>query len=254
LEHFDISVRSVHENFGVRGRSVADKLAALEGTIGYLVVGNRAAYHYHHWRTPASGGYELLISPTDFDTWYAYLRDAHTSVGKQLPESKERLRYAESVVLIPELTDELWRHRVWVEEVAYIAPVDLLFRLMVGQTEAAVGETLAILVARREVWDWEMLVATIKAKRFARQFGCLFEVLNLEAGRPLFPQEAVDQLFSVVQDTVGEAIFTFPLQERQKASSMATAPDEYVAVGERWGLDLRISRNLVAKVLDDLGV
>ena len=254
LEHFDISLRNVHETFGVRGRTVADKLEAVGETLHYLAAGAQAAYHYHGWRTPPAGAYELLIEPVDFDTWYAYLRDSRTFVGKVPPAGKDRERYAESIVLVSELTDELWKNRVWVDDVAYIAPADLIFRLIATQTEAAVGEALAILVARRQTWDWDMLVSAIKARRMARQLGCLFEVLNLEAAQPVVPVEAIEPLVAVVQDTIGEAVFTFPLRAGEERLSPVRVPDEYAAIGKRWGIDLLLPRHLVAKVLDDLGV
>jgi len=254
LEHFDISLRNVHETFGVRGRTVPDKLEAVGEALHYLVAGAQAAYHYHGWRIPPAGAYELLIDPADFDTWYAYLRDSRTFVGKAPPAGKERERYAESVVLVSELTDGLWKNRVWVDDVAYIAPADLIFRLIATQTEAAVGEALAILVARRQTWDWDMLVSVIKAKRMARQLGCLFEVLNLEADQPVVPVEAIEPLFAMVQDTVGEAVFTFPLRASEEGLLPARIPDEYTAIGRRWGIELLLPRHLIAKVLDDLGV
>ena len=254
LEYFDISLRNVHETFGVRGRTVADKLEAVGEDLRYLVAGAQAAYHYHAWRIPPAGAYELLIDVVDFDTWYAYLRDSRTFVGKAPPAGKERERYAETVVLGSELTDELWKSRVWVNDVAYIAPADLIFRLIATQTEVAVGEALAILVARRQTWDWDVLVSVIKVKRMARQLGCLFEVLNLEADQPVVPVEAIEPLFAVVQDTVGEAVFTFPLRVSEEGLPPGRVPDEYVAIGRRWGLELLLPRYLVAKVLDDLGV
>jgi hypothetical protein len=254
LEYFDISLRDVHETFGVRGRTVADKLEAVGEAPRYLVTGAQASYHYHGWRIPPVGAYELLIDPTDFDTWYAYLRDSRTFVGKAPPAGKERERYVEVVVLVSELTDELWKNHVWVDDVAYIAPADLIFRLIAVQTEATVGEALAILVARCQIWDWDMLASAIKARRMARQMGCLFEVLNQEAGQSVVPVEAIEPLFMVVQDTVGEAVFTFPLRASEEGLSQGRVPDEYAAIGRRWGLELLLPRHLVAKVLDDLGV
>jgi len=254
LEHFDISLRNVHETFGVRGRTVDDKLEAVGETFRYLVTGAQAAYHYHSWRIPPAGVYELLIDPADFDTWYAYLRDSRTFVGKAPPAGKERERYIETVVLVSELTDELWHNRVWVDDVAYIAPADLLFRLIAVQTEAAIGEALAILVARRQTWDWDMLVSAIKARRMARQMGCLFEVLNREASQLIVPTEAIEPLFAVVQDTVGEAVFTFPLRVSEEGLAPGKTPDDYAKIGRRWGIELLLPRHLIAKVLDDLGV
>lgn len=253
LEHFDISLRGVHETFGARGRTVTDKLEAVGETPRYLVAGAQAAYHYHGWRRPPAGAYELLIDPADFDTWYAYLRDSRTFVGEAPPAGKERERYIETVVLVSELTDELWKKRVWVDDVSYIAPTDLIFRLIAAQAEAAVGEALAILVARRQTWDWDTLVSAIKARRMARQMGCLFEVLNHEASQPIVPAEAIEPLFAVVQDTVGEAIFTFPLRAGEEGLLPGRVPDEYAAIGRRWGIELLLPRHLVAKVLDDLG-
>jgi len=254
LEHFDISLHSIHETFGVRGRTVADKLEAVGETLRYLMAGAQAAYYYHGWRTPPAGEYELLIDQTDFDTWYSYLRDSRIFVGKKPPTAQEREHHAETVMLMPELTTELWENRVWIDDVAYIAPTDLLFRLIAAQTEATVGEALAILVARRQVWDWGELVSIIKGRRMARQLGCLFEVLNLEASQPVVPVEAIEPLFAVVQDTVGEAVFTFPLRAGEEGLPPGRVPDEYTAIGLRWGIELLLPRHLVTKVLDDLEV
>ena len=134
LEHFDISPHQVHETFGVRGRTVLNKLEAIGESPRYLMTGAQAAYHYHRWRTASAGDYELLISPEDFDTWYSYLRDSHIFAGKVLPTQTERKRYLEVMILVPELNEELWRNRVLVEDIAYIAPMDLLFRLVTAQT------------------------------------------------------------------------------------------------------------------------
>ena len=252
LEHFGLSQREIHEIFGARGRMVLDKLQAVDDKMRYLVVGHRAAYQYHQWRTPPPGEYELLIFQDDLDTWYAYLRDSHTFVSDRPPQGSERERYAEFVILVPGLTDDLWKGRELMHNVAYIAPSDLVFRLVAGQSEAAIGEALAIIVARRRDWDWDALLQEIRDRRMVRQMGCLFEILNLEASQPIVPEEVVTSLFSLVHDTVGEAVYTFPLQADER--SPRNIPETYATVGLRWGLDLLLPRHLVTKVLEDLEV
>jgi hypothetical protein len=79
-------------------------------------------------------------------------------------------------------------------------------------------------------------------------------VLNLEAAQPVVPVKAIEPLVAVVQDTIGEAVFTFPLRAGEERLSPVGVPDEYAAIGKRWGIDLLLPRHLVAKVLDDLGV
>lgn len=254
LEHFDISLRNVHEIFGARGTTVMDKLEAVGEFPRYLVVGAQAAYHYHGWRVPPAREYALLIDTVDFDTWYSYLRDSRIFVGRKAPTSQKRERYVEVVVLVPELSDELWENRRQIDGVAYIGPADLIFHLIAMQSEAAIGEALAILVSQRDVWDWDTLTSIIKAKRMARQLGCLFEILNEEAQQPIIPVQVIESLHAVVQDTVGEAVFTFPLRESEERLSPGKVPEEYKAIGRRWGVNVLLPRHLVVKVLDDLGV
>jgi predicted DNA-binding transcriptional regulator YafY len=253
LEHFDISVPRVHEMLGSRDRTVTDKLEAIAGSPKYLITGAQAAYRYHHWRVPPQGDFELLVDLVDWDTWYAYLRDSRTLVGKEWPTADERRRYTESVVLRPGLTEALWERRLAADELMYISPMDIVFHLLATQTEAAVGEALAILIARRMQWDWAVLAVEVEDRRMARQFGCLFEVINHESGQVVVPQEVVERLFARVQDTVGEAVFTFPLGRVGEGLPVAGLPPEYQAIGRRWGLDLLVPRHLVLKVLDDLG-
>lgn len=253
LEHFGISMHRVHETFGVRGRTVLNKLEAIDKDICYLVSGAQAAYQYHRWRVPSAGDYELLIAANDFDTWYSYLRDARIIAGVTLPTSKERERYSEAVILAPSLTQELWENRVDIDGIAWISPIDLIFRLLATQSEEAIGDAVAIIVARKQFWDWKVFVASIKAKRMARQFGCLFEILNREAQQPLVPIQIIESLYAMVQDTVGEAIFTFPLHRRDEVERSVRVSAEYTTIGKRWGLDLLLPRHIVAKVLDDLG-
>ena len=253
LEHFGISVGSFHEALGTRGRSVADKLEALGDRLPYLIVGDQASYQYHHWRTPPSGLYELMIEKEEFDTWYGYLCDSQIAVDKSFPTSKDFQRFSEVVVLIPELTKDLWKNRNCVNEVAYIAPDDLLFRLIQAQSEASVSEALAILVTRQENWDWVELASGIKNMRLVRQFGCLFEILNQEANQEVVPEKIYHLLFDLVQDTVGEAVFTFPLNARREGIASST-PQNYRTIGRRWGLDVELPRHIVTKVLDDLRV
>ncbi|RMD59142.1 HD domain-containing protein [Candidatus Parcubacteria bacterium] len=251
-EHFGLSQGEIHEIFGARGRTVVDKLQAVEDKMRYLIVGHRAAYQYHQWRTPSPGEYELLIFQDDFDTWYAYLRDSHTFVNDRPPQGSERERYTEFVILVSGLSGDLWERRELMHSVAYIAPSDLIFRLVADQSEAAIGEALAIIVARRHDWNWDALLKEIRNRRMVRQMGCLFEILNLEASRPIVPEGAISSLFSLVHDTVGEAVYTFPLQADER--SPQNTPEDYTTIGLRWGLNLLLPRHLVAKVLEDLEV
>ena len=253
LEHFGISVGSFHEALGMRDRSVADKLEAVGDRLSYLVVGAQASYHYHQWRTPPPGAYELIIEKEEFDTWYSYLCDSQIVVDKSFPTSTDSQRYSEVVVLTTELTEELWENRNWIDGVAYIAPDDLLFRLIQAQNEAAVSEALAILVTRQEYWDWVKLGSEIRNRRLVRQFGCLFEILNREANQEIVPEKIIHSFFELVQDTVGEAVFTFPLDARRERIAGST-PQTYRAIGRRWGLDVGLPRYVVTKVLDDLRV
>ena len=215
--------------------------------------GAQASYQYHQWRTPPPGVYELIIEKKEFDTWYSYLGDSQIAVDKIFPTSKDSQRYSEVVVLILEWTEDLWENRNWIDGVAYIAPDDLLFRLIQAQNEASVSEALAILVTRQKYWDWAKLASNIKNRRLVRQFGCLFEVLNREANQDIVPEKIIHSLFDLVQDTVGEAVFTFPLDARRERISGST-PQHYSAIGHRWGLDVGLPRYVVTKVLDDLRI
>jgi hypothetical protein len=252
LEHFDISIQQVHETFGSRGRTMLDRLQAVGENPKYLLAGAQAAYRYHHWRVPPSGHFELLVSPDDFETWYAYLRDRRTYVGQIWPTGRERERFAEAVLLFPALTEALWEERVVQDGLVLLSPTNLVFRLLEAGMETDVAEATAIIVQRREEWDWGVLSRTISSRRFPRQMGCLFEVINHEAQREIVPRWVIDRLASQVRDTVGETRFVFPQATEDVPSSKVS--EEYTAIGRRWGLELRLSAHVVAKVLDDLGV
>lgn len=253
LEHFDISAREVHEAFGSRGRTVADKLEAVGDALKYLLVGAYASYRYHRWQVPPSDRFEVLVAANDFDTWYAYLRDNRIYVSQTWPTGSERDRFAEAVSLSPTLTEALWESRVMQDNLALISPVELVFRLLGEDTENSVAESMAILVRQRVTWDWDAFGRAIEARRVSRQMGCLLEIINHEAGKEIMAQSLIERLAAKIHIATGESSFIFPKLLGNERSTIGV-PKEYLSIGQKWGLELRLPRHLVAKVLEDLGV
>ena len=103
---------------------------------------------------------------------------------------------------------------------------------------------LAILVVQRAKLDWKALTTLSEDYNATRFVGCLLDVLNTEARKPLFPTAHINKL---LRESNLQARLDFP-------TGVGGEPMEerYATISSKWNVRLHLSHAVVSKILIDL--
>ncbi|MHC1567071.1 MAG: HD domain-containing protein [Candidatus Syntropharchaeia archaeon] len=240
LEKYDISVDWVEGQF--KEQDIMDKIRIGAEKWGGMITGEYAAFKYHGWMFPPKI-IEIKIKKRDVERWYGYLRNRNTFVGMKLPRIKrEYEKYKNIVLLVPELKDEKCE---FVDEIPVESKEDLLIGLIKKSDEIALQHAIAILIARRENIHWKSFVNMIEREGLTKEFGALFDILNIEARETIVPSDVISGLKSKIKDEILPGLHRFPFFGDETT---------YEEVSKRWRIRITLARNLVIKILDDLGM
>ncbi|NOT58858.1 MAG: HD domain-containing protein [Acidobacteria bacterium] len=268
VERHNISADEISRIMTGRGLGVAARLRALAESIPYCLTGRSAAYFYSNWRYTSEKLFEVAIPEPDMAKVYTYLKNPRTYVSTTSPTAKAFGDYDEVVILhirsdLPSLPLRA------VKGLKVLAPETLLCELIEIADELSVCDAAALLVAQRNALDWPLALAQLTARKLIRQGGCLFEILNAEAGQEIVPASLIQTLFAQVTVTPDERPYPFPfLAPAATASTGKTisqaslmnaartkAPSaEAQSLAPRWGIEWRLPALPLRKVLADLGV
>lgn len=271
---FVIGLYSLIEKDEFRKLAIKDKLILIGDKILYAVTGSHAAYQYHHYVNPP-GVYELKIRPIDEGKWIAFLTDKYTRV--YLNEALETKPVKHYIKLVPteiDITDI--RHRT--DSGYYIEKIEpLLIELLLRETQTSIIEAAAMIIQNASDINWlgeKGIVPLAIESNATRRLGFLLDVINYESNLNIVNEEVI----SVIKDTVkGRSTTFFPndnvllsryneLKEKTTHRSMITDEEYskhkkaleryegYLELGERWGLRSILPRDVIKKVLADLGV
>jgi len=254
--------------------TIKDKLILIEDKIPYAVTGSHAAHQYHHYVNPPPT-IELKIRPIDEGKWIAFLTDENTRV--YLNEAIETKPVNQYVKLVPtqiDITDI--RHRS--DSGYYIEKIEpLLIELLTRETQTSIIEAAAMIIQNASDIDWlgeKGVVPLAIESNATRRLGFLLDLINYESNLNIVNEETI----SVIKDTVkGRSTTFFPNDNvlisrynelKEKINHRTLITDEeyskhrkaleryegYLELGERWGLQPILPRDVIKKVLTDLGV
>jgi len=219
--------------------------------------------------------FEIKIEPQDEGKWIAFLTDEKTRVF--LGDVIERRRISSYVRLLhsPKQVNLI---RAETERGYYIEkPEFLLMELLERQTQTSVVEAIAIILQNKDQLRWrgnEGIIDLACNMGFSRRLGFLLDAMNFEAAKSLIKEGIVQ---GVKSDVRGKSDETFPRDEmflsrfrelRNKLAHKALLTrneieelermkerfEGYRLLGEKWGIRTILPRDVVRKVLEDLGV
>jgi hypothetical protein len=213
----------------------------------YLVTGPQAAYEYHHWLTPLENLATIQVYAEDVPAWRRVAGEG-CSVFEAPPTTAQVRAAREAIILDLTLEPERYGRRRVIDGLAFVASEDLCLDLIErARGETSPAEAAAILIARRDSLDWDLLLDQAQRRGLTRPLGALLEAINTEMGTDITPVGFIRQLHRLAEaERVLAGGKGYPPGRHQAASS------EYTSLAERWGIRWLLPRYVISKVVFDL--
>jgi DNA-binding HxlR family transcriptional regulator len=271
---FVVGLYSLAEEEKMRGQTLMDKFVFIGEKLLYAITGSYAAYHYHHYMNPPEV-VEVKVEPQNEGKWIAFLTDEETRVfvGDVIETRKVKnyVRLMHSFRPIKTIGEKTGRG-YYIEK-----PEFLVIELLERQTQTSIMEAIAVIALNESRVAWSGPNGVVNLARdlgISRRLGFLLDAMNFEAKRPMVRQEV---LKDVKKDVAGRSSEMFPRDEisfshyrelRNKLAHQSLLTDKeidelerakkrfegYGELSEKWGIQAILSRDVIRKVLDDLGV
>jgi len=272
--NFVVGLYSLMEREKLERQTLMEKFVFIDEKLPYVITGSHAAYHYHRYMNPPRV-LEVKTEPRDEGKWIAFLTDERTRVF--LGDVIETTKVSNYVKLMHsnrpiKTIRRRTRQGYYIEK-----PEFLLTELLERQTQTSLAEAVAIIVKSRTDVEWngpEGIVSLAKGSGISRILGFLLDAMNLEAGRPLIKPGIIK---NIKKDVAGKSDQVFPRDEivlsrlrelRNKLAHQALLTERerdelqraierlegYKELGEKWGIRAILPRDVIRKVLEDLGV
>ena len=271
---FVIGLYSLIEKEKLEKQNLMEKFEFIGEKLPYVITGSHAAYHYHHYLNPPKV-VEIKIEPLDEGKWIAFLTDEKTRVFlSNIIETRKVKNYVKiihssrPVKIIRERTKQGY----YIEK-----PEFLIIEFLERQTQSSIIETVALIVQNntRIIWSGSSGVVHLsKSYGISRRFGFLLDAINLEAQEPVVKAEIIK---NIKNEVIGKSDEIFPRDEiflsrfnelRNKLVHQSLMTDKemeelervkkhfegYKELGEKWGIQTILPRDVIRKTLDDLGV
>ena len=272
--NFVIGLYSLIEKEKIKKQTLMEKFVFIDEKLPYMITGSHAAYHYHHYMNPPKV-VEVKIEPQDEGKWIAFLTDEKTRV---FLGSVIETRKVKNYVKLMHSSRPIKTVRERMKQGYYIEkPEFLIMELLERQTQSSIIEAVAIIALNkaRIVWSGSNgIVNLAKNLGISRRLGSLLDAINFEAKRPIVKQEIIK---NIEKDVVGISDEIFPRDEiflsrfrelRNKLVHQALLTEKemdtlerakerfegYKELSEKWGIQVILPRDVIRKVLDDLGV
>jgi len=271
---FAIGLYSLVEKEKLGKQSLIEKLVLLNDKLLYALTGSHAAYYYHYYIVPPRV-LEIKIEPQDEGKWIAFLTDERTRVFiGDIIETRKISNYVK-LLHSARLIDSI---RTKTEEGCYIEkPEFLLMELLERQTQTSIIETIAIILQKRDQLKWygsNGVIDIAKSLGFSRRLGFLLDAINFESRKPVIKAEIIQNIKKDVKRKSDEIfprdeIFLSRFQElrnrlvhqalltRKEIEELEKLKERfegYKELSEKWGIQAILPRDIIRKVLEDLGV
>lgn len=271
---FVIGLYSLMEKEKIREQTLMEKFVFIGEKLPYAITGSYAAYYYHHYINPPKV-VEVKIELLDEGKWIAFLTDDETRV---FLGSVIETRKVKNYVRLMHSSRPIETIRKIAEQGYYIEkPEFLVMELLERQTQTSIIEVVALIATNESRIAWggsEGIVNLARSSGISRKLGFLLDAVNFEAERPVIRQEIIED---IKKDVAGRSSEVFPRDEvflsrfrelRNKLAHEAFLTDReiyelerakdrfegYRELSEKWGLQVILPRDVIRKVLDDLGV
>lgn len=271
---FVTGLYSLVEKEKIGKQSLIEKLVFINDRLSYALTGSHAAYYFHHYMLPPKV-IEMKIESKDEGKWIAFLTDEKTRVFiGDIIEARKISNYVKlaysyrPIDLIRIRTDEGY----YIEK-----PEFLLMELLERQTQTSITEAIAIILQKKDQLRWYGdggIIELADNMGLLRRLGFLLDAINLEARKSVIRVEIIQKIRN---DVKGKSDEIFPRDKiflsrfgelRNKLAHRALLTKEeteelekvkerfegYKALSEKWGIQSILPKDVVRKVLEDLGV
>jgi len=270
---FATGLYSLVEKERLEKQSLTEKLAFIDDRLPYMLTGSYAAYRYHRYLNPTKV-FEIKTKPQDEGKWIAFLTDARTRVFiGEIIETRKISNYAKLLHSAVPIDSA----RTKTEEGYYIEKLEFLFMgLLKRQTQTSIMEATAIIVQNKDRLKWNGKDGVINLARdlgLSRRLGFLLDAINYEAHVPVVNHDIIRRIEKDVKgksDEVfpGDAIFQSRFRdlrnklahealltrdEMKEFKKMKERFEGYRALSEKWGFEVVLPREIIQKILEDLG-
>lgn len=271
---FVIGLYSLTEKEKIRKQTLMEKFVFIDEKLPYVITGSHAAYHYHRYMNPPKV-VEVKIEPKDEAKWIAFLTDEKTSVFlRHVIETRKVSNY----VKLLHSTRPIKNIRKRTEQGYYIEkPEPLVIELLQRQSHVSTIEAIAIIALNKNKMEWSGpngIINLARSSGILRRFGLILDTMNIEAQEHLIDPEMIKNM---KKDVAGKSDKIFPRDEiflsrfrelrnrlvhktlltKKEIEELESAKERfegYRELGEKWGIQVILPRDVVRKVLEDLGV
>jgi hypothetical protein len=233
------SVLAMAIQSSARTDSPTSKIAAASGSLDYYMNGAYAAYQYHRYSAP--GRIDISVRAEQLPAWIALVSGKGVALSiDDIPAEKAA---ENNIHLRSDFDEKLSQHARVIDGVKFLPP-EILVVSGITRENPSLEDVLAMLVVYRTKLDWKKLLQLSQAYDAARFLGCILEVLNFEARKPLFEKNLIRKLLR--QSNLGARL--------DLPASMKNEPVErlYEPISSKWNLRLHVAHALVSKILTDL--
>ena len=269
-----IGLYSLMDKEEYRRMTLEDKLIFLNEKIPYALTGSKAAYWYHRYVNPPNV-YEIKIRSEDEGKWIAFLTDGHTRVYlNEILETKSTIYYIKLIHSTKEFDDIIQKS----DSGYYIEKIEfLLIELLMRETQTSIIEVVAMIIQNSKDINWFGEKGVIKLaveSSFIRELGFILDAINYESDSPIIKEEIISTIESKVK---GKSNILFPkdavllnryteLKNKITHQSLITEREMinckkiqirfegYSELSDKWGLQSVLPREVIRKILTDLGV
>ena len=272
--NFVIGLYSLVEKEKIEKQNLMEKFVFIGEKLPYTITGSHAAYHYHHYMNPPKV-VDLKIEPLDEGKWIAFLTDEKTRVfldgvieTRKVTNYVKLMHSSRPVMTIRDRT----KRGYYIEK-----PEFLIVELLERQTQSSISEAVAIIAFDKTGIMWsgsEGVVILAKGSGISRRLGFLLDAMNFESRSPIVEADVIKE---IEKEVTGRSDEIFPSDEiflpkfrelrnklvhrslltNNEMEELERAKERfegYKELSEKWGIQAILPRDVIRKVLDDLGV
>jgi len=272
--NFSIGLYSLIENEKIKKMTILDKLIFIDDKLKYAITGSHVAYYYHNYMAPTNT-VEIKIDFNDTGKWITFLTDERTRVFlENVIEAKKINNYVKLLWSERPIKDI----RIKTNEGYYVEkPEFLIIELLERQTQASIVEAVAIILVKKTELLWKSpngLINLSKEWGVSRRLGFLLDAINLESMRRTINPKLISLLkenINVKVDDIfprDEMILSKFIDLRNRYAHQSLLSDKekeefdllmkrysgYEELSRKWGMTIILPREVIHKVLEDLGV
>lgn len=236
----------------------------------YVLAGSSAAAYYHGYQSTGRV-LKLMANPSDYGKIIALLSSKDTVVSTEAGIEYKRAKYYVRLLSLSYDWKELIQPAedgVNIERREY-----LLIDFLKQGTLASANEGVALIATNSKKINWSEVITLAEKNNLRRELGCLLDIINLEARKPVVEPGVVLQLEATpatnwfTEFPAGQAEAYKGISHKIESQKHVLSKTElgeleekrsklvyYHTLGKKWVLTILLPRDVIRKTLQDLGV